>query len=163
MPAAKKKSDTDDELAWSSMVAFFKKKGCRITPVRRKVFSAVMSRHDHFRVDELAAELVKEPTRVSRATVYSTLALMVEAGFVRPIRDADLHCHYEHVYGHSQHEHMICDTCGSFIEFTAPEVLKMVDKHCRKLGFERRAHLISIFGTCQACCKKRAGRAGLRG
>ncbi|HUT25556.1 MAG TPA: Fur family transcriptional regulator [Sumerlaeia bacterium] len=141
--------------AWAGMVAFLRGKGARVTQARRAVFDAVMSRHDHFRADELASELVRGPGRVSRGTIYRTLALLVEAGFVRAIRDSDMHHHYEHIYGHSHHEHLICEACGAFIEFRAPEIGNIIREQCGKHGFREVSHRISVLGMCRACLAKK--------
>ena len=141
--------------AWAEVVAFLRRKGARVTQARRAVFDAAMSRHDHFRADELASELVHGPNRVSRGTIYRTLALLVEAGFVRAIRDSDMHYHYEHVYGHSRHEHLICEVCGAFIEFRAPEIGDIIREQCGKHGFREISHRISVLGVCRLCAAKR--------
>lgn len=144
----------DLDAAWDEFAGRIKDSGARITTARRIVFDDVMRRHDHFRADELAAELAKGQNRVSRGTVYRTLALMVRAGFVRAIRDEDTHQHYEHTFGHSLHEHMICDGCGEFIEFKAPEISLAIQERCRELGFNERTHRLTVFGLCARCAQK---------
>jgi Fur family ferric uptake transcriptional regulator len=143
------------EQAWRKFVALIKQRGARVTRSRRIVFEHALARSDHFRADELADELSHGPRRVSRGTIYRTLALMEEAGFVRPIRDSDVHCHYERSYGHRHHEHMVCDKCGEFLEFRAPEITKAIREHCRKRRFEERQHRVVIFGTCKKCAAKK--------
>ncbi|MFP4380224.1 MAG: Fur family transcriptional regulator [Candidatus Sumerlaeia bacterium] len=149
-----KRQPVNMEKAWEEFVAELRKEGARITTARRIVFEDVMLRHDHFRADELAGELARGHNRVSRGTVYRTLALMVKTGFVRAIRDEDTHQHYEHVYGHSHHEHMICDSCGEFIEFSVPEVAELIKKQCKHMGFEERSHRLTVFGICNKCRDK---------
>ena len=144
-----------DEGAWHAFVAFLKQSGARVTSARRTVFDDVMSRHDHFRADDLAADLAKGPSRVSRGTVYRTLSLMVRGGFVRAIRDGDLHSHYEHVYGHGPHEHMVCEGCGAFVEFQAPEISRAIAARCREKAFTGRMHRLTVFGLCARCAGKR--------
>ena len=148
------KTNTLTQQAWRKFVEIIKQRGARVTRTRRTVFQHALERRDHFRADELAAELASGPQRVSRGTIYRTLTLMEEAGFVRPIRDSDVHCHYERSYGHRHHEHMVCDQCGSFIEFRAPEIAQAIHKHCRKQRFQQRQHRVVIFGVCQKCAKQ---------
>lgn len=140
--------------AWPLFVDFLKKKDARVTQARKIVLTQVFSRHDHFCADDLAAELSSGPNHVSRGTVYRTLALMEEAGFVRVIRDTDVHAHYEHTFKHPNHEHMICDECGEFIEFSDETLPERISKACQKLGFKERTHRIVVFGTCEKCQKK---------
>jgi Fur family ferric uptake transcriptional regulator len=139
------------EEAWPLFVEFLKKKDARVTQARKIVLTQVFSRHDHFCADDLAAELSSGMNHVSRGTVYRTLALMEEAGLVRVIRDTDVHAHYEHTFNHPQHEHMICDKCGQFIEFSDERITSLVEKACRAHGFAERTHRIVVFGTCAEC------------
>jgi len=140
--------------AWPIFVDFLKKKKARITQARKIVLTQVFSRHDHFCADDLAAELSSGPNHVSRGTVYRTLALMEEVGFVRIIRDTDVHAHYEHTFNHPTHEHMICDECREFIEFTSDSLAGLVEEACRKHNFKERTHRVVIFGLCESCRNK---------
>ena len=137
--------------AWPLFVTFLKGKQARITQSRKIVFEQVFARHDHFCADDLAAKLSRGKNHVSRGTVYRTLALMEEAGFVRVIRDTDVHAHYEHVFNHPQHEHMICDRCGEFIEFVDEEIDQRIVEACKTNNFLERTHRIVIFGICKNC------------
>lgn len=143
-----------NQQAWDKFVDFLKGNGSRITEARRIVFDSVMSHHDHFRADDLAAELAMGSSRVSRGTVYRVLTLMVESGFVRTVGDGDSHSHYEHVYGHPRHEHMVCERCHRFIEFDAPDLIKAIEKHCRRQRFQHTHHRVSIFGVCKECAQQ---------
>lgn len=137
--------------AWPLFVEFLKKKQARVTQARKIVLTQVFSRHDHFCADDLAAELSSGRNHVSRGTVYRTLALMEEAGFVRVIRDTDVHAHYEHTFNHPNHEHMICDVCGEFIEFSDEKMIQRISQACKQHNFAERTHRIVVFGTCGKC------------
>lgn len=139
--------DTSANEAWPLFVEFLKKKDSRITQARRIVFGRVFARHDHFRADDLAAELASGPDHVSRGTVYRTLDLMTEAGFVQKIRDQDVHAHYEHIYGHGRHHHLICENTGEFIEFSSKVISDEIDRICKKHHFKQRFHRLVVFGT----------------
>ena len=137
--------------AWPLFVDFLRKRQARVTQARKIVLTQVFSRHDHFCADDLAAELSSGLNHVSRGTVYRTLALMEEAGFVRVIRDTDVHAHYEHTFNHPNHEHMICDQCGDFVEFTDENLEKLIADAGRRHNFQERTHRIVVFGTCEKC------------
>ncbi|MBI9020831.1 MAG: transcriptional repressor [Verrucomicrobia bacterium] len=139
--------DQSFQEAWPLFVDFLKGKDSRITQARQIVFERVFARHDHFRADDLAAELASGENHVSRGTVYRTLDLMTEAGFVQKIRDDDVHAHYEHIYGHGRHDHLICEKTGEFIEFSSPVISDELDRICREHGFTERFHRIVVFGA----------------
>ncbi len=139
--------DHSADEAWPLFVDFLKNKDSRITQARRIVFDRVFARHDHFRADDLAAELASGQDHVSRGTVYRTLDLMTEAGFVQKIRDQDVHAHYEHIYGHGRHHHLICETTGEFIEFSSKVISDEIERICKKHHFKQRFHRLAVFGT----------------
>ena len=147
--AAEVRESVDE--AWPLFVDFLKNKQARVTQARKIALTQVFSRHDHFCADDLAAQLSSGPNHVSRGTVYRTLALMEEAGFVRVIRDTDVHAHYEHIFNHPNHEHMICDGCGDFIEFSDDRIAGLVAEACKQKNFAERTHRIVVFGTCEKC------------
>ena len=139
--------DQSVEEAWPLFVDYLKGQASRVTQARRIVFERVFARHDHFRADDLAAELASGENHVSRGTVYRTLDLMTEAGFVQKIRDQDVHAHYEHIYGHGRHHHLICENSGEFIEFDSKVISDELERICKEHGFTERFHRIVVFGT----------------
>jgi Fur family ferric uptake transcriptional regulator len=139
--------DQSVDEAWPLFVAYLKGSASRITQARRIVFERVFARHDHFRADDLSAELASGKNRVSRGTVYRTLDLMTEAGFVQKIRDHDVHAHYEHIYGHGRHHHLICEETGDFIEFSSKVISAEIERICREKNFKERFHRVVVFGS----------------
>ncbi|MFP4053086.1 MAG: Fur family transcriptional regulator [Phycisphaerae bacterium] len=150
-------SDNPTERAWDAFVEFLRTHGSRVTDARRMVLEQAMARKDHFRADDLAADLSAGPSRVSRGTIYRTLALMVEAGLVREIRDTDVHAHYEWVFGRPEHEHMVCDVCGKFIEFSDPRICSAIRDACREQSFDCRSYRVMVFGICPSCRDEKTG------
>ncbi|HOZ46691.1 MAG TPA: Fur family transcriptional regulator [Candidatus Hydrogenedentes bacterium] len=144
-------ADPSIEEAWQEFEQFLRANGHRITRARETVLRHIMGRHDHFRVDEVAAALSTGPGRVSRGTVYQTLSLLEQSGMVRRVRDDDTHAHYEHIYGHERHDHMICERCGCFIEFSHAKIDELIVKQCQRKNFARRTHHLVVFGICEAC------------
>ncbi|MBN1553614.1 MAG: transcriptional repressor [Phycisphaerae bacterium] len=146
---------TDDHDAWVEFQQFLRRRGERITQPRRIILQRALQCRDHFRAEELAAALAQADRPVSRGTVYRTLGLLVEAGLLREIRDGDVHVHYEVTVGREHHEHMVCDRCGRFIEFSDADIAEQLDHACRKHNFHQRTHRIVIFGLCEKCAEKR--------
>lgn len=143
--------------AWELFVAFLRRRQCRVTEARRIILEHVFRRKDHFRADEVAQALGKGEQRVSRGTVYHTLALLVEAGLVRELRDRDTHVHYESARDMQPHHHMVCGQCGKFIEFQEPRLDHLVDAACAREGFLHQSHQLVINGICADCARGRRG------
>jgi Fur family ferric uptake transcriptional regulator len=152
----RRRTVVDAEQAWTEFVAFLRRQGARVTHARRVVLEHVLRRGDHFRADQIAKDLSAGPKRVSRGTIYRTLALMVQAGLVREIRDNDVHTHYEWVFGQPDHEHMVCEECGEFIEFSDDRIANAIREACCRQGFECRSYRVMVFGTCPTCCDGKA-------
>jgi len=149
-PSTGVSAEVRDEV-WKNFVAFLKKGGHNITETRRIILDAVLGREDHFRADQLAAQLATGPQRVSRGSVYRTLALLAEAGIVRTVRNGEAHVHYEHVIDRAIHEHMVCDRCGRFVEFDPDEIMMLIDRVCDRHKFQPRMYRLVIYGLCEAC------------
>lgn len=140
---------------WERFVRFLKERGGRITETRRIVFVAALKRKDHFRADDLVLALSGGKERVSRGSVYRALSLMVEFGILRQLRDGDAHHHYEAVLaGSPSHEHMVCEYCGRFLEFSSPGLSELLDEACRAEGFVPRMRRVTIMGVCSGCAHK---------
>jgi Fur family ferric uptake transcriptional regulator len=150
-PVAPPASESMMQDAWDEFRSFIKRRGDRVTETRRIVLDRALQRGGHFQADELAKDLSRGTDRVSRGTVYRTLALLVEAGLVREIRDRDTHVHYEPVYNRPHHEHMICESCGAFIEFDDEAIHGLVQQACDRMGFVEKSHRLVVFGTCKEC------------
>ena len=149
--ASPQPSAKERDRATEAFQGFLRTRGDRVTRARRQIFDHVMQRRDHFRADDVARELASDPGRVSRGTVYRTLALMEEGGFVRTLRDGGLHRHYEVTCGREHHDHMVCRACGAFIEFFDPGIRRGIETACRTKRFEQDEHRLVIFGLCKEC------------
>ena len=131
--------------------AYLKTRGLRLTRERERVLKEVFASHDHFDAEQLSIKLRVGKPPVSRATVYRTLDLLVSSGLVQTVNIRDGGRHYEHIFGHEHHDHMICVRCGKVQEFSNDEIEKLQDEECRKLGFRPSSHKLEIRGTCSNC------------
>jgi Fur family transcriptional regulator, ferric uptake regulator len=140
---------------------FLQSRGKRITVQRRIIVQQVARRHEHFDADQLLADLAKvaDHRKVSRPTVYRTLAEMTEAGLLRKM-DLSGRAVYEHDYGYPQHDHLYCQQCHKLIEFSSDDLLKLVDAVSREHQFRVLGHRFIITGQCSDC--RRARQANRR-
>ncbi len=134
---------------------FLATRGLRLTQERAAILEEVYSSHLHFDGDELAARLVNRPgaVRVSRATVYRALRLMVEAGLLRRVARPNGREVYEHDYGYPQHDHFICRVCGELIEFQNGAISQILDEVAAKSSFRVSGHRLEVYGLCSKCSR----------
>ncbi len=130
---------------------FLKQRGFRRTPEREKILEEIFSTQGHFEAEEIAFRLRQKGSRVSKATVYRTLPLLVKAGLVKQAIHGEQHNHYEPVHGEQQHDHLICLKCGQVLEFQE-ESLKRIEKEiCARHRFQPENIVVEIFGYCRKC------------
>ncbi len=132
---------------------YVQSKGLKFTPERQIILNHVFECHGHFEAEELLIDMRSCNKRVSKATIYRTLALLVDSGLLREVIFGEKHAHYEHVYGHEHHEHLVCIGCGKIIEFTDERIEKFQEEICIENKFKAESHKFQIMGYCEDCEK----------
>ncbi len=136
---------------------FLRSHDLKLTSQRRRILDRAFATHEHFSADELYAWLTAEPgPRVSRATVYRTLALLQEGGFVEGLDAGRGELVYEHVLGHAHHDHLLCLACGKIEEFHDQRIEALQEEAASKKGFVLVSHDLRLRGYCRGCAAKRA-------
>jgi len=133
---------------------FLQQAGQKLTSERAALVREIFSTHYHFEADELLFKMKGKNVKISRATVYRTLELLVKSGMVRRVHLGEDHYHYEHVRGDSHHDHLICTTCGAVIEFHDQELEARQIEICARKKFTPTFHNLQILGICGSCRKK---------
>ncbi len=129
----------------------------RYTEQQRNMVRYIFSQHNHFDADQLIDALKQASFRVSRATVYRTLAKLVDAGLLRKLELGARMC-YEHDYGYPQHEHLQCERCKKMIEFQSPALEAALREVARQHHFNASGHTLLIRGTCGECNRASGGK-----
>jgi Fur family ferric uptake transcriptional regulator len=132
---------------------FLVEKRLKLTRERIEVLQEVFSFHDHFGPEQLYFRLRSSGSKASRASVYRTLNLLVESGLVEKVTRTDKGNIYEHTFGHSHHDHMICSRCSRVIEFYSENLEKLQEEICKNNNFSGMSHILEIRGWCETCGK----------
>lgn len=140
-------------------IDFIRSRGMRVTPERLALLEEIYRQHGHIDAEEILAGLRDSGQKVSRATVYRNLELLVECGLVQRQRLGRNRFLYEHVHAGQSHDHIGCRDCGRVVEFVSPAIQAMLNEICRAHGFSREDRQIQILGFCQACAEARAEAA----
>ena len=125
--------------------------GFRWTNQRALIVREALATHDHFTAEELLDLCRKKDPKVSRATVYRTLTVLEDKGFVEGLETGDGGRRVEHVLGHEHHDHMVCTECEKILEFRDDELERRQELAAKRVGFLIQRHSLRLYGTCKQC------------
>lgn len=132
----------------------------RFTDQQRELVEHVFARHSHFDAEQLIENLKAAGKQVSRATVYRTLAKLVDAGLLRRIELGERTV-YDHDYGYPAHDHLVCERCDSMTEFQSEELEALLEQVASAHLFRPAGHTLVVRGICAACNAARAAKPRL--
>lgn len=136
----------------------------RMTPQREQVLKVfIETNSEHLGAEEVYRYLISKRINVSKATVYRTIDLLVELGFLRRLQFDEGVYRYELVDKESKHSHFICNSCGKIYELKgelSPEsVMKEYVKILTNAGYTVEEFDVKFRGICPKCSKKKTKKS----
>ncbi len=140
-----------NEFVKQKLDAYVASQGLRQTKQRNKLVEEIFSSAEHFTIEELLERLRKTDVRASRATVYRTVKLLVEAQMLFEIDlGEDVTTYDPNFMENPVHNHLVCVDCGKVVEFEDNHLELLNDCLSRRMGFRPVKKSLRI----EACCEK---------
>ena len=127
------------------LIQILKSEGLRYTEQRKAIWEEIRNSNEHRDAEDIYLKLKSNGVRVSRATVYRTIDVLVKNRLVRKMDVGEGRSLFEPRLDDKHHDHMICIDTGNIIEFYNEELENLQDKIAEENGYEVVRHVHQLF------------------
>jgi Fe2+ or Zn2+ uptake regulation protein len=141
----------------AELSAALRARGHRVTLPRLLVHRHLRRREGHLTAEQLHSELAPQLPSLSPATIYGTLDLLDELGFLRRVSTPRGTTVYDPRI--APHHHVLCRSCGRIQDIEAAVDSSAAEEAARGAGFSVDHGQLLLTGLCTECANGPVGRS----
>lgn len=139
----------------SSVIQALRSKGYKATPQRIAICKTALDSREHPSVQKIYREVKKTHPTVSLATVYKTLQVLKEIGWVQELNFPQEQTRFDPYM--EPHINLVCLQCENIQDVDDAAAKEVVRKVTNEANFAPTAQRLDVYGLCEKCAKKNSG------